>query len=63
MDEATKPGQVDRWGLCATCRHALVVRNDRGSTFVQCALARIDPRFAKYPPVPVMACTGHDKIN
>jgi hypothetical protein len=53
----------ERWGLCASCRHVIVITSDRGSTFVQCGLAKTDPRFKKYPPLPVIACAGHDKIK
>jgi hypothetical protein len=62
MDEAVTAEQVARWGLCATCTHRVLVTSDRGSTFVQCALAKTDPRFRKYPPLPVYACEGY-KIN
>ena len=49
-----------RWGLCARCRHHIAIVSDRGSRFVQCGLARADPRFPKYPVVPVQACAGYD---
>jgi len=63
MDEPASAEQARRWGLCASCCHLVVITSDRGSTFVQCALARTDPRFKKYPPLPVIACSGHDKIK
>jgi hypothetical protein len=47
-------------GLCATCRHVRVVRSDRGSEFYQCLLAATDPRFRKYPPLPVLQCAGYE---
>ena len=47
------------WGLCATCIHHVVITSDRGSRFVQCGLARRDPRFPKYPVVPVRGCGGY----
>lgn len=46
-------------GLCATCVHARRVETDRGSVFVRCALAEKDPRFPKYPRLPVRRCEGH----
>jgi hypothetical protein len=46
-------------GLCATCRHARLVTNDRGSVFVRCGYAALDPSFAKYPRLPVMACAAY----
>jgi hypothetical protein len=48
-----------RWGLCASCVHHLVITNDRGSRFVQCARSRIDPVFPRYPRLPVEVCNGH----
>jgi hypothetical protein len=59
MDDSAKKEQAARWGLCASCRHAVPVTTDRGSTFVQCGLAKTDPRFARYPPTPVRACRGY----
>ena len=46
-------------GLCATCRHMQRVRSDRGSEFVRCKLSETDPRFPKYPRLPVTACDGY----
>ena len=46
-------------GLCATCIHARRVESDRGSVFTRCALAEKDPRFPKYPRLPVLRCAGH----
>ena len=31
----------------------------RRSVFVRCGLAATDPRFPKYPPLPVRACPGY----
>jgi len=64
MDDSRKNEQVERWGLCATCVHRRVIRNDRGSEFVRCGLAATDPRFAKYPRLPMRACDGwRDKLS
>jgi hypothetical protein len=46
-------------GLCAVCRHARVIENRRGSRFWLCALGRTDPRFPRYPQLPVLRCAGH----
>ena len=46
-------------GLCATCAHAKVIMSSRGSTFTLCQLSFVDPRFAKYPALPVRACSGY----
>lgn len=47
-----------RVGLCERCTHVHVVENRRGSRFYRCMLAETDPRFAKYPPLPVLTCDG-----
>ena len=47
-------------GLCATCRHARVVHSSHGSTFYLCRLAESDPRFDKYPRLPVLRCAGYE---
>ncbi len=52
-------GLRDPIGLCATCRNARIVQSARGSTFYLCRLAEIDPRFAKYPRLPVLRCAGY----
>jgi hypothetical protein len=36
-----------------------VLTSDRGSTFLQCGLAKQDPRFPRYPPQPVQTCNGY----
>jgi len=45
-------------GLCGSCLHAKVLRNERGSAFYMCGLAEKDPRFRRYPPLPVRQCEG-----
>ena len=47
-------------GLCATCEHLRVLASKR-SVFVRCGLAEVDPRFPKYPPLPMVACGGYSK--
>ena len=48
-------------GLCATCGHVRRVTNDRGSVFVRCAYAALDPSFPKYPHLPVIACAAYQQ--
>jgi hypothetical protein len=48
-----------RAGLCATCAHHQLVSSSKGSTFYLCRLAETDPRFRKYPALPVLACAGY----
>jgi hypothetical protein len=47
-------------GLCATCRHARRVANDRGSVFVMCEKSKTDRRFPRYPRLPVQQCAGYE---
>jgi hypothetical protein len=46
-------------GLCLSCRHSRRVETDR-SVFWRCALAAEDPRFDKYPRLPVIECPGYE---
>jgi hypothetical protein len=48
-------------GLCATCAHARVIVSDRGSRFYFCERSKTDPRFPRYPRLPVTACIGYDE--
>ena len=45
-------------GLCATCRYQRTVEGAR-STFSLCERSFTDPRFLKYPPLPVVRCVGY----
>ena len=48
-----------RVGLCATCRHAREVPTPKALYWL-CGLSGHDPRFPKYPRLPVLACDGYD---
>ncbi len=48
-------------GLCATCSHARAVRTE-SSVYVLCELSKENPRFRKYPPLPVLLCEGHQPV-
>ncbi len=48
-------------GLCAWCTHARRVASDRGSIFLLCELSFTNPRFPKYPALPVLSCSGYVK--
>lgn len=50
-----------RAGLCATCGHLKKNRSDRGSVFYYCRKSETDPRYAKYPVLPVLACPGYER--
>ncbi len=47
-------------GLCAACRHSRPIGNARESTFWRCQRSDSDPRFARYPALPVLACPGYE---
>jgi hypothetical protein len=47
-------------GLCAACRYARVITSDRGAEFVMCGKSKEDPRFTRYPRLPVRQCGGYD---
>lgn len=46
-------------GLCGSCMYAEIVLSGRGSVFILCGLSKSDPRFAKYPRLPVVRCAGY----
>ena len=49
-----------RVGLCSVCRHHRVTGNRRGSQFHLCELSKADTRFRRYPPLPIMRCSGFE---
>lgn len=50
-----------RKGLCADCQFAQQIRSSKGSTFLLCGLSKTDPRFSKYPRLPVLTCSGYQE--
>src|ERR1051326_9336037 len=48
-------------GLCASCRHCRPIESGKGSVFVLCELSKTDPRFPKYPRLPVLSCDGRSE--
>jgi hypothetical protein len=48
-------------GLCANCAHVEIIRSDRGSVFYLCKLSAHDPRYPKYPRLPVLSCVGYEQ--
>jgi len=49
----------ERVGLCATCCHSEQVPG-RAAIYYLCGLSRTDPRFPKYPNLPVITCPGYE---
>ena len=46
-------------GLCATCRHVRTITT-RTSAFIYCRRSETDPRFPRYPVLPVRSCAGYE---
>jgi hypothetical protein len=46
-------------GLCSLCQHTRLVESSKGATFLLCELSKTDPRFPKYPRLPILACSGY----
>ena len=46
-------------GLCETCANVKIVETRKGSRFYLCTLSEVDPRFPKYPGIPVLRCIGY----
>ena len=60
-DPSAKAGAT-QVGLCRTCRHSKRVETPR-SVFWMCGLAAVDPRFVKYPRLPVIECDGYERME
>ena len=52
-------GGAESVGLCATCRHGRPVDTPR-SRFWLCARSATDPRFVRYPRLPMLECPGYE---
>lgn len=46
-------------GLCASCRYVKRLCTKGGAVIYLCTLSASDPRFSKYPRLPVSACEGY----
>ena len=53
----TGAAERDGVGLCRECRHARRVQA-AARLYWLCGLSRTDPRFEKYPRLPVRECPG-----
>ena len=49
-----------RVGLCYGCRYARVVTARADNRYWRCERAVVDPRFPKYPCLPMLACDGYE---
>ena len=56
-----KEAELPAAGLCAECVHARRIESSHGSAFYLCELSHTDPRFPKYPRLPVLSCDGYKK--
>jgi hypothetical protein len=54
---------ADPAGLCTSCVHAKVITSSKGSRFHLCQLSAVDPRFPKYPRLPVVICSGYQRAG
>ena len=50
-------------GLCSDCRCMRQILSDRGSTFYLCERSATDPKFPKYPRLPVLQCAGYECLG
>lgn len=48
-------------GLCADCLHSHQIESAKGSVFYRCELSLTDPKFPKYPRLPVLKCSGYER--
>ena len=53
------PERAAEVGLCLHCRHSRRVPTPRAIYWL-CELAASDPRFEKYPRLPVRSCPGYE---
>ncbi len=60
MKPEPRPSSDPVAGLCAECAHARRIESHRRSVFYLCCRSMSDPSFAKYPRLPVLACSGFE---
>lgn len=48
-------------GLCTRCEWARAVESAKGSRFLRCGRSDTDPRFPRYPQLPVLTCDGFER--
>ncbi|MEY9890519.1 hypothetical protein ABIA31_004177 [Catenulispora sp. MAP5-51] len=47
-------------GLCAMCSHVHRNETRKGTVYWRCTRAADDPRFPRYPRLPVLSCPGFE---
>jgi hypothetical protein len=50
-------------GLCGTCRYSRRIVTARGSFFRLCERSVTDPRYPRYPSLPVVRCAGFEAVD
>jgi hypothetical protein len=58
----TPKAETSRVGLCMDCNYMRPLRSDRGSAFFLCGRSATRPDFPKYPRLPVLQCSGYEKM-
>jgi len=48
------------FGLCGRCVYQRIIPTPRGGRFSQCGRHFTEPRFVKYPRIPVNRCDGFE---
>jgi hypothetical protein len=60
MTDTARDDAPARVGLCATCAHVQIVTSSKRTTFYLCKRSDTDPRFRRYPALPVVVCAGYE---
>ena len=50
-------------GLCGACTHSRRIETRTGSVFRLCERSATDPRYRRYPVLPVLTCAGFEPIE
>ena len=45
-------------GLCGNCCHVRGITGDHRNVYYLCRLSAVDPRYVRYPVLPVTDCAG-----
>jgi len=49
-------------GLCTSCRYCNQTKHPRGGApYYRCLRANEDPRYKRYPRIPVLECDGYEE--